>query len=112
MHNNKMARLEDSIQKLKQEINAIGDMRPGSLTRQRRKAKGKYGSYWHLSYTHQGKGHTQYIREAFVSQVRDETKAFKRFRSLVDRIITLSIKKSELRMEMQKAAASNQPRTR
>jgi len=31
---------------------------------------------------------------------------------LVDRLIALSIKKSELRMESQKEAASNQARTR
>ena len=112
MHDTKIARLKEAIQKVKQEINAIGEMRPGSLSKQMRKGKDKYGAYWHLSYTHQGKGHTQYIREAFVNQVHGETEEFKRFRKLVDRLIALSIKRSERRMEIHKSGASNRPKTR
>ena len=112
MNDIKIKRLEEAIQKLREKIMAIGDMRPGSLSRQMRKAKGKYGAYWHLSYTHRGKGHTQYVRDAFVEQIQSETRAFKRFRALVDRLVALSIKKSELRMELQKADASNQVKTR
>lgn len=112
MHDTKMTRLEEAIQKIKREIGAIGEMRPGSLSRQVRKSKDKYGSYWHLSYTHQGKGHTQYIREEFVAQMKNETAEFKRFRKLVDRLIALSIKRSQRRMENERLAVSNQPRTR
>jgi hypothetical protein len=112
MNDTKMIRLEAAIQKLKQEIMEMGDMRPGSLSRQGRRAKGKYGSYWHLSYTHQGKGRTQYVRDAFVGQIKSETRAFKQFRALVDRLVTLSIKRSERRMELQKVGASNQAKTR
>jgi len=112
MHDIKMVRLEEVIRKVKQEIEGIGEMRPGSLSKQMRKGKDKYGAYWHLSYTHQGKGHTQYIRDAFVSRVKTETASFKRFRKLVDRLTTLSIKRSELRMKIQKSGASNQVRTR
>ena len=56
---------------------------------------------WHLSYTHRGKGHTQYIRDAFVPQVKAEVSNFKRFRKLIDRLITLSIERSQLRMKME-----------
>ncbi len=113
MHDMKMTELEEAIQQIKQEINALGEMRPGSLSRQMRKGKDKYGSYWHLSYTHRGKGHTQYIREPAVPQVKSETRAFKQFRKFVDRLITLSIKRSELKMETLKSGgASNQARTR
>jgi hypothetical protein len=112
MYNSKMIRLEEEIQKIKQEIGAMGDMRPGSLTRQMRKAKGKYGSYWHLSYTHRGKGRTQYIRQEFVTQIKAETAAFRRFKRLIDRLIALSIERSQLRMKAEKSAASIDPRTR
>ncbi len=107
MSDRKLMRLEKEIQDLKQEIMDLGDMRPGSLSIQTRKTKDRYGSYWHLSYTHQGKGRTQYIRERFVGQIKSETNAFKRFRGLVDRWIALSIKKSDLKMKLQKDGASN-----
>ena len=108
----KLKQLDEAIHGIKQKIGALGDMRPGSLSKQTRKSKDKYGAYWHLSYTHQGKGHTQYIREPFVARVKSETANFKRFRKLVDRLTSLSIKRSQLRMKKEKAEASHQARTR
>ena len=102
MTQSKFERLEEAIHRIKQEIGEIGPIRPGSLSKQARKAKTKYGAYWHLSYTHRGKGHTQYIRDAFVAQVKAEVFNFKRFRKLIDRLITLSIERSQLRMQMYK----------
>ena len=101
----KLRRLDEAIHGIKQEIGALGDMRPGSLSKQTRKSKDKYGAYWHLSYTHRGKGHTQYIRDPFVARVKTETGNFKRFRKLVDRLTSLSIKRSQLRMKMEKSDA-------
>jgi len=102
MSESKLERLEEAIHGIKREIGEIGAMRPGSLSQQARRTKTKYGAYWHLSYTHRGQGHTQYIREAVVPQVKAETSNFKRFRKLIDRLITLSIERSQLRMKMDK----------
>ncbi|MBI1748102.1 MAG: hypothetical protein HYR55_16180 [Acidobacteria bacterium] len=82
-------------------------MRPGSLTQQMRKAKEKYGAYWQLSYTYRGKGKTEYIREAFVEQVKIETANFKRYRKLFDRLIKLSIELSRLKMAAGKKAGQS-----
>jgi len=102
MTQSKLERLEEAIHRIKQKIGEIGALRPGSLSQQARKTKTKYGAYWHLSYTHRGKGHTQYIRDAFVPQVKAEVFNFKRFRKLIDRLITLSIERSQLSMKMDK----------
>lgn len=102
MSESKLKRLKEAIHGIKWQIGEIGPMRPGSLSQQARKTKNKYGAYWHLSYTHRGKGHTQYIRDAFVPQVKAEISHFKRFRKLIDRFITLSIERSQLRMKMDK----------
>ena len=102
MSTSKLERLEEAIQGIKREIGKLGALRPGSLSKQSRKTKTTYGAYWHLSYTHRGKGHTQYIRDAFVPQVQAEVSNFKRFRKLIDRLITLSIERSQLRMKMDK----------
>ena len=102
MSQSKLERLEEAIRGIKREIGKIGALRPGSLSQQARKAKTTYGAYWHLSYTHRGKGHTEYIRDAFVRQVKTEVSNFKRFRKLLDRLITLSIERSQLKMKMDK----------
>lgn len=102
MAKSKLERLEEAIQGIKQEIGNLGAMRPGSLSKQARNTKAPYGAYWHLSYTHRGKGHTQYIRDAFVSQVKVEVSNFKRFRKLIDRLITLSIERSQIRIKTDK----------
>lgn len=112
MHDAKTVRLEAEIQEIKKQIAELGEMRPGSLSKQMRKGKDKYGAYWHLSYTHRGKGRTQYIREEFVPQLQTETAAFKQFKKLIDRLVTKSIALSDLRMELIKRKASNQVRTR
>jgi len=99
MSNNKLKRLEETIQAIQEEIGKLGALRPGSLSKQARKSKTTYGAYWHLSYTHRGKGHTEYVRDAFMPQVKAELSNFKRFRKLVDRLITLSIERSQLSMK-------------
>ena len=102
MSHNTLERLDEAIHGITREIGAIGALRPGSLSKQARTTTTKYGAYWHLSYTHRGKGHTQYIRDAFVPQMKAEVANFKRFRKLIDRLVTLSIERSHLRMKMDK----------
>ena len=102
MSHSKLERLEEAIQEINRQIGKLGALRLGSLSKQARKTKTTYGAYWHLSYTHRGKGHTQYIRDAFVPQVKAEVSNFKRFRKLIDRLITLSIERSQLRMKTDK----------
>ena len=90
--------IKEKISRIKQQICELGDIRPGSLTQQMRKAKEKYGAYWQLSYTYKGKGKTEYIRDIFVDQVKIETVNFKRYRKLTDQWIELSIQLSRLKM--------------
>lgn len=98
----KITKIEQEIATIKKEMFVIGDMRPGSLSRQMRKSKEKYGAYWQLSYTYGGKGRTGYVREEFVEQVKAETVNYKRYKKLADRLIKLSIEKSRLKMELGK----------
>lgn len=110
----KIMKTEQEIQAIKKEIFGIGDMRPGSLSRQMRKSnpikrdssREKYGSYWQISYTHMGKGRTGYIREENVKQVKVETSNYKRYKKLADRLIKLSIEKSSLKMQLGKNISS------
>jgi pyruvate/2-oxoacid:ferredoxin oxidoreductase beta subunit len=78
----------DRIQAIKQEISALGTMRKGSLSKQKR-AWGK--SYWHLSYYHRGKGHTAYICEEDIERVREELENYRRFQELCRMLIDYSL---------------------
>lgn len=94
-----LKKIENKIEKIKNRLMSIKEMRPGSLTCQQRKSKEKYGSYWQLSYTHLNKGRTDYIRKDYVSEVEKQVKEYKKFKSLMDEWVLLSIQHSKLKMK-------------
>ena len=55
------------------------------------------GEYWHLGYSHAGKGYTEYIRKSDISVVQEELKNHKRFRKLISKWIGLEIELSKIR---------------
>jgi len=69
--------LRKKIEQTKLQIASLGDMRPGSLTRQTR-SWGK--EYWQLSYTHRGRGRTGYVSEENYEQVKTQTENYKKFK--------------------------------
>jgi len=99
MNNKKLCQLERRIEKIKQELQTIQQMRPGSLTRQYHNPKDKTGAYYQLSYTHKMKSRTEYVRSEFVPRIRDEISEYKRFRVLVNQWVELAIKLSKMQMD-------------
>ena len=99
-------RTEERIQKLKQELLALGPMRPGSITRQYRSPKEKKRPFYQISYTHRMRSRSEYVRPDHVAALRKETANFKRFRKLIDRCVELSLTASQLRAK----AAAQKPR--
>jgi Family of unknown function (DUF6788) len=94
--------IEKKIEKIKQELQTIQQMRPGSLTRQYHNPKDKTGAYYQLSYTHKMKSHTEYVRSEFVPKIRREISEYKRFRVLVNQWVELAIKHSKMQMDKAK----------
>ena len=74
------------IEKIKRALMELGDMRPGSLTVQTRKWGGEYGQ---LSYTHRGKGHTEYVPGANRKHVKQQIANYKKFTTLTQDLIQL-----------------------
>jgi hypothetical protein len=108
--------LEERIQSIKREISALGDLRPGALSRQynicgspscRCKADPpvKHGPYPQISFTWQGKSTTQSVREDDVDEVRQQLQNHRRLRDLVDEWIGLALELSRLRLLQRRAAA-------
>ncbi|MEE8382861.1 MAG: DUF6788 family protein [Thermodesulfobacteriota bacterium] len=91
--------IEKTIEKIKQELQTIQQMRPGSLTRQYHNPKDKTGAYYQLSYTHKMKSRTEYVRSEFVPRIREEISEYKRFRVFVNQWVELAIKLSKMQMD-------------
>jgi hypothetical protein len=92
--------LENKIREIRDEIAALGDIRPGSLTQQSRGTKGDtYGQYWSLSYTFKSRSHTDYVPARGAEQVRIETENYKRLRDLVEGWTEHAIQLSKLRIK-------------
>ena len=92
-----LERTEEKIQRIKQELQELGPMRPGSITRQYRRPKEKKRPFYQISYTHQGRSHSEYVRPENLRALRQETKTFRKFRKLIDRWVAPALKASKLR---------------
>jgi len=98
----KLAQIEKKVVQLKDELQKIGEMRPGSLTKQYQNRKEKKGGYYQISYTYRMKSRTEYVRPEFVDDLRRQVATFKRFKLLVQQWIDLAIEHSRLKIDIAK----------
>ena len=99
MENKTLSQIEIEIETIKSQLMDIGDMRPGSLTKQYRNPKQQTGEFFQISYTHKMKSHTEYVRPQFVQQVRKQIQNYKTFKKLIDKWIELAIQYSQMSMK-------------
>ena len=114
--------LQTRIQKIKEEIAILGELRPGSLSRQynvcgnpdcRCKAKPpkKHGPYYQLSFTWQGRSKSQFVRTEDLPDVKKQLRNYKRLRELVDTWIGLGMELSRLRLEQDRSRRLHDEKT-
>jgi len=96
--------LESEIEAIKQNLLALGSMHPGSVSRQYQacgnptcrcmdpKNPQKHGPYYKLAYVHRGKPVCRFVRAACVDEMKARLAVYKKFRSLMDKWIELSIR--------------------
>lgn len=94
----KSKQIERKIDKIKSALMELGDMRPGSLTVQTRSWGGEYHQ---LSYTHQGKGRTEYVPPERVREVKRQIANYRKYKELTQQWVTLAIKLCKIRAENQ-----------
>ena len=103
--------LEKEIEAIKRQLVAIGDLRPGSLSKQynvcgnpncrcKEDPPRKHGPYYQLSFTRKGRSRTRFIKKVNVTTVRKQMKNYSRLRDLVDRWIELSTELCQKKMEL------------
>lgn len=95
-----LAQIDQRIGKIKAQLDAIGEMRPGSLTRQYKDPDSGSGAYYQLSYTLDMKSRTDYIPRDWVKDVRRQVGNYKRFKSLSAEWVALSIERCRLMMKL------------
>jgi hypothetical protein len=94
---------------IKEELQAIGDMRPGTLSQQYRDGKNKLGAYHQLSYTYKMKSRTDYIRQNYVEVVRSEVEQYKRFKELTEEWLELAMQVSKEKMKFMRETTPKKP---
>ncbi len=103
MENIKIKKLKTRIKNVKNLINELGDLRPGTLSKQIAKGEGKNPRvYWQLSYTHKMKSKTEYVRDEFVEQIEKEVTNHKKLKVLLTKWIDLSIELSKEKIKILK----------
>ena len=104
MHDNKIDKYKKRINQLKEELQKIGDMRPGSLTRQTYKRVDYTRDYWQISYTQNQKSKTEYVRDSLVKTLRQEISEYQKFKKLNAEWVELAIKISKEQIKLKKSA--------
>lgn len=100
-----LIRLEQRMERIKQDLMALGPMRPGSISRQYRDPEAKKRPFHQISYTHKGRGRSEYVRPENLAELRRETANFKHFRKLTEQWVELSLAASQLRVNTGKTQA-------
>jgi len=104
-----LQRWQQQIDQIKQELLALGDMRPGALSEQYnvcgkpncrckdpRKPQ-KHGPYYQLSYTHQGKSTTEFVKREMLQEVQLQLANYARFKALTEQWVQLSLRIAKLK---------------
>ena len=103
--------IEKQIEKIKVKLQTIGEMRPGSLSKQYNvcgvkncKCKDsedpkKHGPYNQLSYVRRGKSTTRFIREHQLKAVQKQVKQYKAWKELTDEWLNLAIESADQKLK-------------
>ncbi|MCP4614456.1 MAG: hypothetical protein GY845_37725 [Planctomycetes bacterium] len=106
----KIKGLQKEIEKIKNQLAVLGDLRPGSITEQynvcgkagcRCKADPpqKHGPYYQLSYTRKGKSKSMFVKKENAAEVKRQVENYRLLKSLVDCWVDLAIELADLKMK-------------
>jgi hypothetical protein len=120
--NRRETTLERRIERIKSDLHALGELRPGSLSEQynvcgvagcqcKASPPKKHGPYYQLSFTRKGKSTSRFVRREEVAVVRRQLKNYSKLRALVDEWIDASMELSALRVELLRESAGKTPQS-
>ena len=103
-----LAKWQAQLARTQAELAQLGPMRPGSLSQQYKDPAKKTGAYWQLSYTHNMRSRSRYVRPAEVARIKTLLANFKRFRELVDHCVDLSVQIADRQTDLLRTAEPGQ----
>ncbi|MEI8248236.1 MAG: DUF6788 family protein [Lentisphaerota bacterium] len=87
------------IAEIKSELQLLGDLRPGSLTRQYKDSKNKTGGFYQINYMHKMKSKSDYVKKEFVETMEEQVNEYRKFKLLINEWVELGIMNSKLQMK-------------
>lgn len=111
---NQVRALEKKIETIKTKLAALGDMRPGSLSKQYNVCGNpacrckdpdnpkKHGPYYQLSYTHKGRSKSEFVKKENLPEVKKQLKNYQQFKKLTAEWVDLSLDLARLRKSAEK----------
>ncbi len=109
MNDKDITKLQNRIEKIKQKILNIGDIKPGSISEQynvcgtpgcsckNKKDPKKHGPYYYLSYTFNGNSVTEFVKKEDLRVIRKSLDNYRSLKSLTNQWVELSIRISRLK---------------
>ena len=103
--------IEKKISIIKERIFNLGDMHPGSLSRQFNVCGSptcsckdpenpkKHGPYYQLSFTHKGKSTSRFIKKECIAEIKNQINNYKIFKTLVDEWKGLATELAKMRID-------------
>jgi len=104
--------IQKKINKIKEELLSLGELRPGSLSKQFNvcgkpscrckdpKKPIKHGPYYQISYTRKGKSTTTFVKKEAVKEIEKQLANYKRLMELVNLWIDLAIEHSKIKLDL------------
>jgi hypothetical protein len=120
----RQAVLERRIAKVKAQLLALGDLRPGSLSEQynvcgtpgcqcKADPPRKHGPYYQVSFTWRGRSKSQFVRREHVRTVRQQLRNYELLRGLVGKWIAAALDLSRVRLaDAPRSSRAGLPRQR
>lgn len=113
--------IDSRITAIKNELAALGPLHPGSISRQynvcgnptcRCKADPaqRHGPYYQLSYGHQRKSTSTFVRAPDLAAIEQQLRNYERLRALVDEWVGLSIERARLARALRKQQSTGKIR--
>ena len=82
---------EEKVRAIKEQIVALGPMRPGKLSVQYHKPIEKAQAFYQISYTIQKRSRSDYVREADLERVKAELENYQTFKRLSEELVVASL---------------------
>lgn len=100
MTDKRLKQIEKQILKIKEELQQIGKMRPGTLTKQYRNPEEKKGAFYQLSYTYKMKSKSEYVRPQHAASIKLQINSYKKLKSLLEKWVDLALEYSKLEIDL------------